>query len=267
MLVAITAAGLLGCGKRSASSRRAVQVLQDQRYGPGPFQTYDLYRRGSGRDKAVVVIVHYGGGVEGDKADYTPAMLGTRLVNEGFSAASINYRLAPAYVWPAAVEDVRAAIRHFKERDGKVFVVGLSAGGWFAEQAALTPSTAPAGIVSVAAPQDMTVNTPWSRVVLAGVDRKRASPIFNVKKGFPPTLLIQGTQDLVVPLQQAVRMRDALKREGVEVELVVLRGAGHFQPEPQFLDAFYPHLRSWLQEHAGARKASPKRRDGSGAGA
>lgn len=252
MLVAVAVSGLLGCQSRRPAAGAAgtpLQLLKDQRYGTGPSQTYDLYWKGEGPAAPVVMIVHYGGGFQGDKADYTPGTLGARLAEEGLTVASINYRLAPRYVWPAPVDDVREALRYFKERYGKVFAIGLSAGGWFTEQAALTPSAAPAGLISVAGLHDAAINSPWPSRELAGTDPRRASPIRYVKSGFPPTLLIHGTADLIVPFNQSVRMRNALKSCGVEVRLVALRGKHHFGPEQEFFDAFYPYVISWLREH------------------
>ena len=249
---ALAVGALLGCGGDTAStpSDRVVHSLQNRHYGRGDDQTYDLYWTGRRAAAPIVVVVHYGAGLYGDKADYTPAALGTRLARDGFATASINYRLAPRHVWPAAVDDVHEAIRYFGRRYGTVFVIGLSAGGWFSEQAALTPPR-PSGIISVAALHDASAfKQPWPGEVLAGADAKRASPLQNVGKGFPPILLLHGDMDPIVPFGQSTRMRDVLKSKGVEVEFVRLRGASHFSPERKFLNAFYPHVISWLRRHS-----------------
>ena len=55
----------------------------------------------------------------------------------------------------------------------------------------------------------------------------KANPITYVSKETPPFLLIHGDQDPVVPPHQAELLRDALKKTGVEVQLHLVKGAGH----------------------------------------
>lgn len=53
------------------------------------------------------------------------------------------------------------------------------------------------------------------------------SPIRYVTAKFPPTYLIHGDKDPLVPIQQSELFQDALKKMGVPVTLVVVPGAGH----------------------------------------
>jgi acetyl esterase/lipase len=53
------------------------------------------------------------------------------------------------------------------------------------------------------------------------------SPIAHVTKDDPPTLIIHGDKDLLVPLQQSERIVDEFKKAGVETRLVVKKGAAH----------------------------------------
>jgi acetyl esterase/lipase len=55
----------------------------------------------------------------------------------------------------------------------------------------------------------------------------QASPITHVSKDAAPTLLIHGTADELVPLDQSQRFAAALKKAGVKVELLPLDKAGH----------------------------------------
>ena len=54
-----------------------------------------------------------------------------------------------------------------------------------------------------------------------------ASPVTHVNAKSAPTLIIHGTADDIVPLDQSRRLRDALAKAGVEVKLVELEGEGH----------------------------------------
>lgn len=56
---------------------------------------------------------------------------------------------------------------------------------------------------------------------------KEISPVNQASSDDPPTLIIHGDADLLVPIQQAEVMVDALKKAGVETELVVKKGAAH----------------------------------------
>ncbi|MBI1784211.1 prolyl oligopeptidase family serine peptidase, partial [Candidatus Sumerlaeota bacterium] len=55
----------------------------------------------------------------------------------------------------------------------------------------------------------------------------KISPIHYVNKGDPPVLTFHGSKDLLVPIEQAKMLHEALKKAGVEEELVVMEGAGH----------------------------------------
>jgi acetyl esterase/lipase len=66
---------------------------------------------------------------------------------------------------------------------------------------------------------------------------KQISPITHVSKDDPPTLIIHGDADTLVPYQQAQIMIDALKEAGVKAELVTKEGKGHgWAPAEMFAD-------------------------------
>jgi dipeptidyl aminopeptidase/acylaminoacyl peptidase len=56
---------------------------------------------------------------------------------------------------------------------------------------------------------------------------KRLSPITYVNPNYPPTLIVHGDDDKVVPLQQAQAMDRALAKAGVPHKLEVIPGGGH----------------------------------------
>jgi dipeptidyl aminopeptidase/acylaminoacyl peptidase len=59
---------------------------------------------------------------------------------------------------------------------------------------------------------------------------RELSPIYHISEQSPPTLLIHGDKDEVVPLQQSQSFIDKLKERKVPAELVVMKGAGHDSP-------------------------------------
>jgi dipeptidyl aminopeptidase/acylaminoacyl peptidase len=63
---------------------------------------------------------------------------------------------------------------------------------------------------------------------LADIEKqKSASPLFHVKPGLPPFLIIHGDLDKTVPLEISVRFHEALTNAGVKSELIIVKGADH----------------------------------------
>jgi acetyl esterase/lipase len=56
---------------------------------------------------------------------------------------------------------------------------------------------------------------------------RQISPVYHVTTDDPPTLIIHGDKDPLVPLQQSEMMIDKLKKAGVKAILVIKKGAGH----------------------------------------
>jgi len=77
---------------------------------------------------------------------------------------------------------------------------------------------------------------------------KRISPVNHVSEDDPPTLIVHGDADMLVPIQQARLMVEALEKQGVEAELFVRPGQGHGwaaigEDLTLFADWFDEHLR------------------------
>jgi dipeptidyl aminopeptidase/acylaminoacyl peptidase len=77
-----------------------------------------------------------------------------------------------------------------------------------------------------------------------------ASPLTYIRKGDPPFLIMHGDADPLVPLEQSVALDAALRQAGVESELRILPGAGHWTSDfetPEVLDTvarfFTKHLK------------------------
>jgi len=92
----------------------------------------------------------------------------------------------------------------------------------------------PAATISGAGPQDLREWTAVGSVIdlLGDADEfperyVTASPITHVRADAPPLLMIHGTDDLIVPIDQSRDMRAAMRDAGAEARLLELRGAGH----------------------------------------
>jgi acetyl esterase/lipase len=210
--------------------------------------------------KLPTILCIHGGGFRAGKRERWDALC-KQLAERGFVAATVTYRLAPKYQFPAAIHDVKAAVRWLRANADKyqidperIGVVGDSAGGHLAQFLGVTsdvPQFEGAGgnahsssrvtcVVNYYGPSDFTksygksVDAAEVLPLWLGGDatherRKHiwASPLYWVTPTAAPTLLIHGTEDKYVNYEQAVWIHDRLKAAEVEVELLTLQGAGH----------------------------------------
>jgi acetyl esterase/lipase len=110
----------------------------DLAYGADPRRRLDIYAPAQAAGVPVLVFVHGGGFLKGDKggAGHWPnANVGRMAAQAGFVGVVINYRLAPDHMWPAGAEDVAAAVGWLRDHiagqggdPGRIVLVGTSAG-------------------------------------------------------------------------------------------------------------------------------------------
>lgn len=206
-----------------------------------------------------VLAIHGGGFRAGNRASYNALLL--EFASRGYVAVSASYRLAPKYQFPAAIYDVKAAVRWLKANapayhidPDRIAVLGDSAGGHLAQFLGVTAdvkqfegdegneaqSTRVACVVNRYGPSDFTksygksvdaaeVLPLWLGGNLESAREKHilSSPLNWVTPAAAPTLILHGTEDKYVAYEQGVWMRDRLKEVGAHVEMLTLEGAGH----------------------------------------
>lgn len=216
--------------------------------------------QGDGADSdgpyAAVLLLHGGGFAAGDKSDRPWQVICRWLANAGYVAVDVNYRLAPEHPFPAAIEDVQAAVEWTREQSedyaidpDRIGVLGGSAGANLAQLlgAAGTGSTTSgarvSAVVSLSGPSDLSETA----LDLAQVDDRQiqtvlnylgcsdlancpqaqaASPITQVDATDPPFLLLH-SRDERIPVEQAQAMADALDAAGTDSDLVIQPGHAH----------------------------------------
>jgi acetyl esterase/lipase len=204
----------------------------------------------------LVVCMHGGGWISGDKEDMHEIV--SMLASNGYAAAAMQYRLAPLYPFPAAVQDAMTFIRHVRANakdlnidPGRIASMGNSAGGHLASMLGVLdrlpddppeiPSARVQAVVDLCGISD--VNDPrvqhnpiaWSfleqfmEVPYEGNEARYAlaSPISHVNAHSAAFLLVHGDADDIVPIDQSERMAAALRGHEVPVEYVRLPGEGH----------------------------------------
>jgi acetyl esterase/lipase len=225
-----------------------------------PQQVMDIVRpKDTSRPHPAVLLIHGGGFRAGSRKGYQALCI--RLAKLGYVAATADYRLAPKGSFPAAVYDVKAAVRYLRANAGtlgidpaKVGTMGGSAGGHLALFLGVTgnvpefegdgPNKEQSSKVQAVAdfygPSDLTksygrsVDAAEVLPLFLGGDayharamHLRASPLYWVTPDAAPTLAIQGTKDRYVNPEQSVWIVDKLMAAGVDAELEMIAGADH----------------------------------------
>ena len=224
--------------------------------------TLDLYAPTRGKAARPLVIYVHGGGWTGGNsrnagafADF-PAVLAD-LASRGYVVASLNYRLSGEARFPAAADDVDAAIRWLKSHAGdygidkaRVAIWGGSAGGQLAALAATDCTPAAGGKESdcvqaaviwygvfdfAALPQrapppgQPVAENAYLGCRIAECPKvvAAASPIAHVDAKTPPMLLIFGSEDKTVPPDQSRAMAARLKAAGARNAVIEIPAVDH----------------------------------------
>jgi acetyl esterase/lipase len=126
--------------EHETASFDGVEIRRDLRYGPHERHRLDVFTGADadGEPRPVVVFVHGGNFVGGDKARPGSPFydnVGLWAVRQGFVGVTMSYRLAPEVGHPAGADDVAAAVRLVREcihsyggDPERVVLVGASAG-------------------------------------------------------------------------------------------------------------------------------------------
>ena len=212
--------------------------------GDGYQTAADLYRPVSEDLCPVVIMIHGGAWIAGDK--WQVADHAKQMARRGFVVMAINYRLSPKHKWPAHLDDCFAALRwileHAEEWKGDVNRVGTwgySAGAQLALLTALNSRNdlpKVRAVVAGGAPCDLTF-IPEDTKALASVlggsraefpDRYRnASPISFISPDAPPVYFFHGDDDFLVPLSNSIQMHESLRAKGINTVHRTVTGKGH----------------------------------------
>jgi acetyl esterase len=215
-------------------------------------------------DRRPAIIWIHGGGWTGGTLD--GFMLHARyFANRGIVGVNISYRLVrpEGPFITDCLADCKSAVRYIRVHAAelgidpeRIAVAGDSAGGHLAACLGviegfddpsdnLSISAVPNAMILYNPIVDMTENG-WIKYIIGGAAleknpsseslkpapeklelARKLSPVFNVRSGQPPTLLMHGLDDVIVTPQQARRFADAMKRQGNRCDLILLEKTGH----------------------------------------
>jgi acetyl esterase/lipase len=228
-----------------------------------PRQVLDLYLPEKENKTPLLIWVHGGAWLEGSKDDFVPQ----EYLAQGYAVASLNYRLSQHAIFPAQIQDCKAAVRWLRAHAERYHLDPQRFGAWGASAGGhlvallgttgrptawdvgenLEVSSRVQAVADYFGPTDFgqmdahrlpdgmvhdTPQSPESRLVGGAIQEKKAevaaaSPVTYVSPGAAPFLIVHGDQDPLVPFHQSVLLADALRKAGVAVQLYPVAGAGH----------------------------------------
>ncbi|MCX6304659.1 MAG: alpha/beta hydrolase [Bacteroidetes bacterium] len=249
--------GLLLCFLVAASGCRkspqavipsSYQEKLDLAYGTDTLQRYDLFLpEGRSADTKMILLIHGGGWVTGNKRDCD--YYARQFAAAGFAAISMNYRLANDSIhYRHMLADIDSMIACLSENasawgvgSSSIALFGYSAGGHLAllYSSSGNRKQSISSVVSLAGPSNvqdtMLWKTPyllWEIKLMEGdtlpANWSQANPIHLMNAGSPPTLLIHGVYDSVVPVSQSVNLNQVMKAINAPVHMLLLDNETHY---------------------------------------
>ncbi len=245
---------------QEAKPQPEVEVRTDVEYGTGGGKKLRLHLalpKTGDEKRPSLVFIHGGGWAAGSRDDLKNQI--QYAARHGYAAISVGYRFAPQDPFPAQIEDVKCAVRWLRAHADelnldteKVGAIGFSAGAHLSMMLGVMDkgdglegdggwadhSSKVQAVVAYFGPTNFSVELPpVSRGIVKhfiGFDQaekpdlyKQASPITYVNKGDAPMLLYQGTEDVLVPYDQAWMMAQALTRAKVPGRVELMLGVNH----------------------------------------
>lgn len=225
------------------------------------------------------IVIHGGGWVNGTKESMAEKFVAP-LIDQGFVVANVEYRLAAVAPAPAAVSDVLKAADWFRDNarrwnvdNGRVIVLGGSAGGHLSLMVGMTPKSAKLGPTSKIAAvinfygitdvEDQLQGPNMRKYAVTWVPEqenradlaRRVSPMTYVRKDVPAVLSLHGTADETVPYDHSVHLTKGLRDEGADAEMISVPGGRHgFTPEE--MKKLWPQIFDFLRRRGILKQAS-----------
>jgi acetyl esterase/lipase len=208
----------------------------------------DLYVPPKSARPAPVVIWIFGGSWKLGSRGYHVNV--RDLTRAGIGVAAIDYRLSGEALWPAQIDDCRAALRWLETNGARysldphrIGISGESAGGHLAAQLAALEGRDRIRAACVLYPvtdlvdigrQYADANPSDIERLLGGPIEKElpaarsASPLNHIGPDTPPFLIYHGAKDTLVPIRHSQRLDKHLRAGGVESRLVTVPDKGHW---------------------------------------
>jgi len=280
LMVAMSISGvMLGCattgpvGEASDAAANA-RITPDVVYGhkDGMALTYDVIQPKKPNGAAILFMVS-GGWFSRYSPPEAAAERFSGMLDSGYTMYMVRHGSAPKFKVPEAVADVENALKHIYNHaadhgvdPGRLGVFGGSAGGHLSLM--LGCATGPVGevpdadaiagegrvaaVVAYFPPIDLREiigpNERFPALDFEAADAAYVSPILHVTPDDPPTLLVHGDKDDLVPILTSETIHAAFNENKVRTDFITIPGAGHgFRGEDA--EVAMRAVIGWFDEH------------------
>lgn len=243
--------------------RFADMVFTEENNGqPGPC---DIWQREDQPRLPVIIWLCGGGWLLTNRNNYLPNLI--PFVHRGYILVTVDYQGTNEARFPSQLVQIKAAIRYLRANANKYHIdpnriglMGESAGGYYSYLVGVTGEVKEYDLgANLDCSSAVQAVCPWygpaecsleeycgikyhhylklgGEISLDSDLAARANPINYISKTTPPFLILHGEDDACVPLWRSEEMYNALIKNGVDVTLVRIAGAGHadirfFQPQ------------------------------------
>ena len=262
---------ITGCSSDDNKAQKPLEakIIMDVAYGNQTGQDMDVYLpAGRTNTTKVIVLVHGGSWVAGDKADMDFMVPVLQQAFPNHAIVNLNYRLAsnisPAY--PKQTDDIRTALNHLEDAgysisDDYAFV-GVSAGAHLSMlySYALDTDHDIKAVCNIVGPADFTDPAylehemfELASLWLIGTTNPGATqieavnPVAHITAQSPPTITFYGGVDPLVPASQGPRLKAKLDEFGVYNEFSFYPDGGHADWNPAIMEEVTTKVTAFLQ--------------------
>jgi acetyl esterase/lipase len=251
------------CASAQVMAQAQTEIVPDVVYGhkDGLAMTFDVIKPKANANGAAVIFMVSGGWVSNYNPPQQTATRFKDLLDKGFTLIAVRHGSSPRYLIPEIVSDVRRAVRFIRHNakqwgvdPNRLGVFGGSAGGHLAlvlgtasdngdpnaKEDFMKESDRVASVVAYFPPVDLRplarglnpqpTGGTLDRFPALNFEKEKApdySPIVHVSSDDPPTLLIHGDKDNLVPVNNSKVIHEAFQKNNVKTQLIIIEGAEH----------------------------------------
>jgi acetyl esterase/lipase len=251
------------CAVTQVMAQAQTEIVPDVVYGhkDGLAMTFDVIKPKANANGAAVIFMVSGGWVSNYNPPQQTATRFKDLLDKGFTLIAVRHGGSPKYLIPEIVSDVRRAVRFIRHNakqwgvdPNRLGVFGGSAGGHLAlvlgtasdngdpnaKEDFMKESDRVASVVAYFPPVDLRplarglnpqrTGGTLDRFPALNFEKEKApdySPIVHVSPDDPPTLLIHGDKDNLVPVNNSKVIHEAFQKNNVKTQLIIIEGAEH----------------------------------------
>jgi acetyl esterase/lipase len=251
------------CASAQVMAQAQTEIVPDVVYGhkDGLAMTFDVIKPKANANGAAVIFMVSGGWVSNYNPPQQTATRFKDLLDKGFTLIAVRHGSSPKYLIPEIVSDVRRAVRFIRYNakqwgvdPNRLGVFGGSAGGHLAlvlgtasdigdpnaKEDFMKESDRVASVVAYFPPVDLRplarglnpqrTGGTLDRFPALNFEKEKApdySPIVHVSPDDPPTLLIHGDKDNLVPVNNSKVIHEAFQKNNVKTQLIIIEGAEH----------------------------------------